>query len=132
MTNRTPERLKTRAEFLCVAAARHKSARPGLVLQAARRPAGTASGDNRIVPPWRVGYTVSRKVGNAVARNRARRRLRAAVGRVMPDHALNGVDYVVIGRAVTCDRPFSQLVGDLESAMKRLHVWSDERANAGD
>lgn len=73
----------------------------------------------------RVGLTASRKVGNAVCRNRARRRLRALAERVMPLHAERGHDYVLIARARTVDRPFPALVEDLESAMKRLNVWRD-------
>ncbi len=67
-----------------------------------------------------MGFTVSRKVGNAVQRNRARRRLRAAVEDVMPDLAREGHDFVVIGRAGTLTRPFPALVGDLKKALKEL------------
>lgn len=106
-------RLKQRAEFLKVAGARRKWAAPGLVLQAA--PRGT-DGELDI----RIGYTASRKVGNAVARNRARRRLRAAVAQVMPRYAEPGFDYVVIARRGTVDRPFDALVGDLRHGLERL------------
>lgn len=71
----------------------------------------------------RVGFTVSRKVGNAVKRNRARRRLRAAVDRVFPVHAMPGNDFVVIGRARTLTRGFDALIGDLTMALKRLDVY---------
>lgn len=74
----------------------------------------------------RVGFTVSRKVGNAVARNRARRRLRAAVDRVMPTRARPGHDFVVIGRAGTLTRPFDSLVGDLTTALHRLDALDPE------
>lgn len=74
----------------------------------------------------RVGFTVSRKVGNAVARNRARRRLRAAVDRVMPMRARPGNDFVVIGRAATLTRPFECLVGDLTTALQRLDALDPE------
>ncbi len=76
----------------------------------------------------RVGFTASRKVGPAVARNRARRRLRAAADRVMPASARPGHDYVIIARAATLGRPFADLVGDLEGALRRLGV---HRAGAG-
>jgi ribonuclease P protein component len=115
-------RLKRRSEFLRVAGARQKCAAPGLVLQARPR-----TGDSR-EHPFRIGFTVSRKVGNAVARNRARRRLRAAVEAVMPTTALDGYDYVVIGRAATLKRPFTALCEDLETALRRLgaHRRGDE------
>ena len=125
--------LKKRAEFLRVARGRRKSAMPGLVLQAAKWRGGAmtvqgaaegavegdrGANDNVI----RVGYTASRKVGNAVARNRARRRLRAAVAQVM-SQAQPGTDYVVIARQGTLKRPFAALTTDLETALKRLHAW---------
>ncbi len=107
-------RLKRRAEFLRVAAANRKWATPGLVLQAVERTAGAEP---------RVGFTVSRKVGNAVRRNRARRRLRAAADRLMPACAAAGRDYVIIGRPATLERPFEALVGDLEQALRRLGAY---------
>lgn len=81
---------------------------------------------NGIIPKKvRVGYTASRKVGNAVKRNRARRRLRAAVEKVIPLHAVEGYDYVLIARATTTERPFASLKQDLEFALKRLNVWRE-------
>jgi ribonuclease P protein component len=68
----------------------------------------------------RVGFTTSKKVGNAVARNRARRRLRAAVDEVFPALARPGLDYVVIGRQETVARPYSLLLQDLRTALKRV------------
>jgi ribonuclease P protein component len=67
-----------------------------------------------------VGFTTSKKVGDAVNRNRARRRLRAAVDIVFPGEAQTGRDYVVIGRAATVTRPFDLLLADLRAALKRL------------
>lgn len=114
-------RLKRRPEFLRVAAAGRKWVTPGLILQARRRTAGESTVG--AAPFVRVGFTVSRKVGNAVARNRARRRLRAAVERVVAAHAREGQDYVVIGRAATLRRPFDALIADLEFALKRLDAY---------
>ena len=111
------ERLKRRPEFLRVAAADRKSVTPGLILQVLQRDA--AEGGPR------VGLTASRRVGKAVERNRARRRLRAAVHAVMPLHAAPGHDYVVIARRATLGRPYAALVDDLETALKRLKVWRD-------
>lgn len=116
-------RLKRRPEFLRVASARRKWAAPGLVLQARRR----GQTDAGRTPPdaVRVGFTVSRKVGNAVTRNRVRRRLRAAAREVLPEHARDGYDFVLIGRAGTVRRPWSALVRDLETALRRLGAWRD-------
>lgn len=88
---------------------------PGLVLQAHVRDAngGTA----------RVGFTASRKVGGAVRRNRARRRLRAAAECIIPGHAAPGFDLVLIARAATVTRPFRALLEDLKAALKRVGAW---------
>jgi ribonuclease P protein component len=107
-----PERLRRRSEFLVVAAKGRKSAMPGVVVQALAVP------DQ---PRARLGFTCSRKVGNAVARNRARRRLREAARRVLPP-ALAGWDLVLIGRPATVERPFPALVEDLSAAIRRLGV----------
>lgn len=116
-------RLKRRAEFLRVAAARRKWAAPGLVLQAAAAASATGQAEADVRPAFRVGFTVSKKVGNAVARNRARRRLRAAAERLLPDHAASGNDYVLIGRQDTVTRPFALLLKDLETALRRVGAW---------
>lgn len=114
-------RLKRRAEFLRVAGSRRKSVTPGLILQVLRRPdRAEPEGEAEAA---RVGFTASRKVGIAVVRNRARRRLRAAVDRVMPLHAAGGHDYVLVARAETARRPFAALLGDLEAAMRQLGAW---------
>jgi ribonuclease P protein component len=121
-------RLKRRSEFLRVAGTRRKWVAPGLILQVRRHGAGTAARSEG--PAIRVGFTVSRKVGNAVARNRARRRLRAAVEQVMPVQAKEGYDFVVIGRQATLRRPFAALVNDLQTALRRLDACRDGSAPA--
>ena len=116
------ERLKRRAEFLRVAGKGRRAAAPGLILQALRRSTGAAT-ETGAAP--RIGFTASRKVGIAVERNRARRRLKAAVERVMPLHAAAGHDYVLVARAATVSRPFAALLTDLEAALKQLGAWRD-------
>ncbi len=116
------ERLKVRSDFLRVAATRRRWATPGLVLQVAETPTEQQKDDM-----IRVGFTASRKVGDAVTRNRARRRLREAVRQVMTNHAAAGRDFVVIARANTVRRPFDDLITDLESALQNLDVWVDEQ-----
>ena len=120
-------RLKRRSEFLRVARSRRKWAAPGLVLQA-REAEGGISGKE---PAIRVGFTVSSKVGNAVARNRARRRLRAAAERIMPVHAKTGHDFVLVGRVATLERPFTALVVDLETALRRVRAYRETDGGEG-
>jgi ribonuclease P protein component len=71
--------------------------------------------------PARFGFTVSKKVGGAVVRNRLRRRLRALTGALNPDQARPGFDYVLIARAAAVDRSFSDLKADLDQALARVH-----------
>ncbi|HEY9569300.1 MAG TPA: ribonuclease P protein component, partial [Thalassobaculum sp.] len=108
-TGATPlQRLLRRADFLR-AARGVKAAAPGLVLQVRRRAPGETGDDTGA----RVGFTASRKVGNAVIRNRARRRLRAVVADVLSARAEPGCDYVLIARAATADRSYDDLLRDL-------------------
>jgi len=109
-------RLRRRADFLKAARGR-RAAMPGLVLQMRVREAAADA-------PLRVGFTVTRKVGNAVTRNRAKRRLRAAAAAVLPRYGLPGRDYVVIGRAGTLTRPFALLVADFERALAKVQTAS--------
>jgi ribonuclease P protein component len=104
-------RLLRRREFLRVAAARRKAVMPGMVVQACQRDDGMEV---------RVGFTASRKVGKAVVRNRARRRLKAVAGEILPEHGRPATDYVLIARAATFGRPYDALKGDLIAALERL------------
>ncbi len=108
-------RLKRRPEFLRVAQRGRRFAAPGLVLQACT--SAEAGGEIR------VGLTASRKVGGAVVRNRARRRLRALVRPVLARHGAAGNDYVLVARQDTATRPWKSLVEDLETALRRLGRW---------
>ncbi|WP_299288472.1 ribonuclease P protein component [uncultured Tateyamaria sp.] len=102
--------LKARSEFLRAARAR-RVAMPGFILQVHTRETGDHIG---------IGYTCSKKVGNAVARNRAKRRLREIARLVLPHHGTPGTDYVLIGRAeVTATRPFEDMLADLRTALER-------------
>ena len=112
-TVQAPARLKRRADFLRVAAKGRKAPVHGLVLQALARPdAG----------PARIGFTVTRKVGNAVVRNRARRRLKEAARLLLRDRAPAGVDLVLIGRDATRTRRFADLIDDLRRALAKTGV----------
>lgn len=107
-----------------MAGARRKWVTPGLILQAAGSEAAQTAESG-----FRVGLTASRKVGTAVERNRARRRLRAAVTTVMPGRARPGHDYVVIARRATLKRPFDALVDDLATALDRVVVARPDRGS---
>jgi len=104
------ERLKQRADFLA-AAAGAKAPGGAFVLQARAR------GDSA---PSRVGFTVSKKVGNAVERNRVRRRLREVVRLSAALTAEAGRDYVLIGRRTALREPFERMVADFAGALKRV------------
>ena len=103
------QRIKKRKDFLFLASKGRKAPVPGLVLQLVQRQ------DMNVA---RVGFTVTKKVGNAVVRNRVRRRLREVVRSVEADTSLNGLDLVLIGRAATRERSFAALVADFRKALK--------------
>jgi ribonuclease P protein component len=108
--------LKLRADFLRAAQAR-RQAMPGFLLQARLR--GEGNVDAREI---RVGFTCSKKVGNAVARNRAKRRLRALAALALPGFGQAGWDYVLVGRPdVTATRDFARMRADLERALALVH-----------
>ena len=116
-----------RRDFLAAARAR-KWAAKGLVLQGRRRREAEA-GPHAPAQAVRIGFTASKKVGNAVARNRAKRRLREAARAVLPALGRPGWDYVLIARAgATAGRPFDKLLDDLRAAVERVHA--DTRGGA--
>ncbi len=109
------EVLKNRSDFLRASKARRQGTR-GMMVQARKRRADEPA------QGIRVGFTCSKKVGNAVARNRAKRRLREVARMLLPTHGRAGWDYVLIGRAgMTAQRPFEDLQADLIYALKKLH-----------
>ena len=106
------DRLRQRADFLA-AATGARAPVSGFVLQALNR---------REDGPVRVGFTVSKKVGNAAERNRVRRRLREVV-RLAPQARLQpGYDYVLIGRRTALNLPFDRLIEDFGRAVGRVHA----------
>ena len=108
-----PPRLKRRAEFLRVAQRGRKAPVAGLVLQALERHDDA---------PARLGFTVTKKVGNAVVRNRTRRRLKEAARLLLREAPVAGCDLVLIGRGSTRHRAFPALIDDLRRALDRAGV----------
>jgi ribonuclease P protein component len=113
MANESPTilRLKTRPQFLAAAKGPHVS-RGAVVIQGRER----GDGSDHIG----LGFTATRKVGGAVVRNRAKRRLREAARRLLPLHGRAGHDYVLIARAGAPDRPWDRLLDDVKTALIRL------------
>jgi ribonuclease P protein component len=109
--------LSKRSDFLAAARARRQSA-PAFLVQARRRQDAEGAGDL-----IRVGFTCSKKVGNAVARNRAKRRLREIARMELPLGGKPGWDYVLIGRKdATATREFAALRADLAKALRQIHA----------
>ena len=107
----TVERLKRRADFLLVAGTRRKYVTPAFVLQTRARDAS---------PGVRVGFTATKKIGSAVQRNRARRRLREAARATLPLAATPGSDYVLVARAAALTYPYATILTDLRKALAAL------------
>ena len=116
------QRLTRRPEFLAVAATSLRYATRSVVVQA--RPADQG-GDPGVAA--RFGFTATRKLGGAVQRNRARRRLKAAAAALAPAHAKAGTDYVFVARAGVFDRSWPDLLRDMAQAMDRAPVTRDRR-----
>ena len=119
MTERAPQAvfrvcdLKKRTDFLALNRAR-RQVMPTVLVQGRHRGDGSAD--------VRLGFTCSKKVGNAVARNQAKRRLREAARLVLAGQARPGWDYALIGRAgATSDRPFAEVLDPLDRALRKLH-----------
>jgi ribonuclease P protein component len=115
----TVERLKIRADFLRAA-------------RAIRRVEGAITLETCPTPEprprtVRVGFTASKKVGNAVIRNRAKRRLRAAASQLLPLLGRDGHDYVLVARGTTVARPFPALLSDITTALKAAHRKLDAK-----
>jgi ribonuclease P protein component len=115
------EVLQKRADFIRASRA-PRVAMPGFVIQVRSRDDDA---------PMRVGFTCSKKVGNAVARNRAKRRLREIARLVLPKHGYDGFDYVLIGRNQKTDaHDFQDLLADLRTALSTSHTQQKASTDA--
>ena len=122
----THETLPKRADFLRAASRGRKIARPGFVIQVLKT-------EPDVTP--RVGFTASRKVGNAVRRNRARRRLRAMVrlelaDRAISDRAISGADLVLIARKETATIDFAALRAEFGAVLDQSFARRDAGASS--
>jgi ribonuclease P protein component len=115
------ERLRQRADFLAAAASGTKLPAAAFVLQARKR-----SDEG----PVRLGFTVSKKVGNAVERNRVRRRLREIVRLLDARRMQAGYDYVVVGRRAALTVPYDAMTKDFEGALRRVHAGRNDNTGS--
>lgn len=134
------EKLRKRQDFLAANGGRRWSA-PGFVLLVRKRPESSGRAPDRqdegqpdphqpdtsqpgagqpIAGPPRVGFTVTKRVGTSVVRNRLKRRLRALAREILAPRASAGTDYVLIGRSGGLTRAYSDMVADLERALRKL------------
>ena len=139
--SRTLDVIKKRRDFLACARGRRWST-PGFLLQARAREqqdelhdddnAAINPEDNADSTALRIGFTCSKKVGNAVTRNRAKRRLREIAREILPRHGKPGWDYVLVGFAdTTVSRPFWKMLRDLETALERVHAPRKPKRSTG-
>ena len=113
------KRLKTRADFLR-AARGIRRVEGAVTLETCATPQTAA-----LPATARVGFTASKKIGNAVARNRAKRRLRAAASQLLPLLGRKGHDYVLVARATTGTRAYHALLADVTAALNAAHRGLD-------
>ena len=118
------DRMKRRADFLRAQKFRRQYT-PGLTVESCRSPDDVPSGG------CRVGFTASRKVGGAVERNRAKRRLRAAAAEILPLLGRRGHDYVLVAKVATLSRPYASLLADLTKAITGGNAELEAQAKRG-
>jgi len=113
-------RLRHRTDFLRAQRGR-RVVKPSVTLETIPTPA-----DYMATGAARVGFTATRKIGGAVERNRAKRRLRAAAAQLLPLYGREGSDYVLVARAATLTAPFAQILDDMTAALKSVRAAKTE------
>ncbi|NOT70770.1 MAG: ribonuclease P protein component [Hyphomicrobium sp.] len=121
--------LKVRAEYLAVRGG-SKASVPACLIEARIRRSDTSKPPASPDPSYgpRFGFTVTKKLGNAVTRNRIRRRLKAALTQLAGTHAQDGYDYVVVARAAAFDRAYHDIIADLTKAFAIIHSRGPSKA----
>ncbi|HEU5048000.1 MAG TPA: ribonuclease P protein component [Rickettsiales bacterium] len=117
--------LKKRADFLLAAGSGFKFVKPSIIVQSRPRKEENAPDDAHV----RIGFTATKKLGNAIIRNRAKRRMRAAAAQLIPELGLKSCDYVFIGREEVYKGEFSHILRDMRHALKRLADQMKEASN---
>ncbi len=117
--------IQNRSDFLRAASKGKKFISGTFILQMLNRDATHPVGTHHV----RFGFTVTKKMGNAVTRNRIKRRLRQAARQAAMRHTVNGCDYVIISRHKALDCPFSDLLRDMEFAFSRIPYMKDSQAS---
>ena len=112
-------RLKKRSDFLRVASSKRRFVIKSMVIQYTKQ--NLHDELNQVPASIGLGFTVTKKQGNAVIRNRIRRRLKEAANIVFSEDGKKGYDYVIIGRLIAKDRPFGDLVNDMRFSLKHIH-----------
>lgn len=120
-------RLKKRKDFVQIAQKGKRYVTDAFILQYLYR-MQPPSYDLKVLPPknkdgledWRIGFTVTKKIGSAVVRNRVRRRLRAAADLMMPNHSHTKIDYVLIARDQAKSLPFIKIATDLKKVLESI------------
>jgi len=113
-------RLRHRTDFLRAQRGR-RVVKPSVTLETIATPADYAAAGAA-----RIGFTATRKIGGAVERNRAKRRLRAAAAQLLPLYGREGSDYVLVARAATLTAPFAQILDDMTAALKSVRAAKTE------